>query len=521
MGSGQGRDSLPADAPIDDWFDLLEDPSAKKSGAAGAGAANKAPDAGNLSGLNEISRKVTPVMMRALDVPPAVANDASEDLWDWGDDDVTPTKFELPPGAKSVEPVPLPSLSVEGEGLGEEFIDFGAPPRISSPPGELVGESPRRSVPAQTMITSTSEHAAAAPSVPPESTPITIPTSAGRFSNGTLGLSKHTMVGGGVASAPRPNPSSPQVSAVTAEPRSWSPSDPPDEAGPSHAPPTATGAPDDFDLSDFDAWNDSTPEYGRPVVPPSQAPPSLPMQGTPRVDLAPPEADSEAVTARPPEDSIPTPLPPPLRKSLKPTPVMPQWASDLIQHGELTPSPAPAPAPAKTPEARVSSPMTPAMQPPVPPTLAPWANPQEKTTPIAPPPASFLLNPRQQMHERFDLGDFTSALATAEALLLEDSDDDDARHVAEVCRTKLRAIYVGRLGSLDQVPTMAVAPSELRWLSLDHRSGFVLSLIDGASSIEDILDIAGMPSLEVLRTLYMLTTQNVIALQRRRGTPRR
>ncbi len=119
------------------------------------------------------------------------------------------------------------------------------------------------------------------------------------------------------------------------------------------------------------------------------------------------------------------------------------------------------------------------------------------------------------MHERLDVGDFTAALATAETMLEVDPDDQDAMHVAEVCRAKLKAIYIGRLGSLDKIPVLAVQRTNLRGLSLDHRSGFLLSMIDGMSSIEEIIDIAAMPPLEALRTLYNLVTQQIITLRDR------
>jgi hypothetical protein len=119
------------------------------------------------------------------------------------------------------------------------------------------------------------------------------------------------------------------------------------------------------------------------------------------------------------------------------------------------------------------------------------------------------------MHERFDLGDFTGALSIAETMLEIDPDNAEATHIAEVSRAKLRAIYIGRLGSLEQVPVISTPPSELRWLALDHRAGFILSLIDGLSSIDDIIDISGMPQLEALRTLYTLSTQQIITLRKR------
>ena len=48
-------------------------------------------------------------------------------------------------------------------------------------------------------------------------------------------------------------------------------------------------------------------------------------------------------------------------------------------------------------------------------------------------------------------------------------------------------------------------------LHLDHRAGFLLSCIDGMSSIDDILDVSGMRELDALRILFELVQENVIA----------
>jgi hypothetical protein len=59
---------------------------------------------------------------------------------------------------------------------------------------------------------------------------------------------------------------------------------------------------------------------------------------------------------------------------------------------------------------------------------------------------------------------------------------------------------------------VAIQQEEIRWLSLDHRAGFLLSLIDGSLSIEELLDVCGMPRLDALRILFGLFDQRVIAL---------
>jgi hypothetical protein len=74
-------------------------------------------------------------------------------------------------------------------------------------------------------------------------------------------------------------------------------------------------------------------------------------------------------------------------------------------------------------------------------------------------------------------------------------------------------MYAAKIGPLDRVPTLNVQPPELRWLSMDHRAGFLLSLVDGSSSIEMILDLSGMPLLDTLRILHELYQQRIISFR--------
>jgi hypothetical protein len=74
-------------------------------------------------------------------------------------------------------------------------------------------------------------------------------------------------------------------------------------------------------------------------------------------------------------------------------------------------------------------------------------------------------------------------------------------------------MYAARLGALDRVVSVAVPADQIRWLSLDHRAGFLLSLVDGISTLEEILDISGMTRLEALRIMYALLEQRVITIE--------
>ncbi|WP_437638828.1 hypothetical protein [Sorangium sp. So ce854] len=118
--------------------------------------------------------------------------------------------------------------------------------------------------------------------------------------------------------------------------------------------------------------------------------------------------------------------------------------------------------------------------------------------------------PREQMQHRFDQGDFGGALVLAEGLLEENPKDLMARQYADSCVEMLRQMYQSRLGDGSRVLRLAVPPDQLRSLNLDHRAGFLLSCIDGSSSIDEILDVSGMPTLEALRILYELVQEGIV-----------
>jgi len=139
----------------------------------------------------------------------------------------------------------------------------------------------------------------------------------------------------------------------------------------------------------------------------------------------------------------------------------------------------------------------------------------DRDAPPPPPPRSSAKNvdPVQDMREHLSLGDYSGALVVAEAILEEDPTHAEALQCTEVCQRVLVGMYTSRIGPLDRVPFIAVPQEQLRWLNIDHRAGFVLSHVDGNCSLEQILDVSGMPPLDALRILYELLQQRVIGFR--------
>jgi hypothetical protein len=132
--------------------------------------------------------------------------------------------------------------------------------------------------------------------------------------------------------------------------------------------------------------------------------------------------------------------------------------------------------------------------------------------PSAPPVSDQVL---RELKDRYAMGDYSGALIVAEAVPPDAPQHAEAQRFAQNCREVLVQMYTSRLGARDQVVSMAIPADQVRWLSLDHRAGFLLSLVDATSTVEELLDISGMPRLDALRILYALLQERVIALSPR------
>jgi hypothetical protein len=69
------------------------------------------------------------------------------------------------------------------------------------------------------------------------------------------------------------------------------------------------------------------------------------------------------------------------------------------------------------------------------------------------------------------------------------------------------------IGSESAVLVVAVSPDELKRLGLDHVGGFLLSLMDGSTSVDTLLDICGLSRLLALRHLRDLVMRRIVKVQ--------
>ena len=124
--------------------------------------------------------------------------------------------------------------------------------------------------------------------------------------------------------------------------------------------------------------------------------------------------------------------------------------------------------------------------------------------------AAFPDDIHREIADRFALGDYAAALSAAELALGLDPNDESARHYAETSRERLEVRYTTRIGSLDYIFNLAVPPAKVKWLGLDPQAAFLLSLVDGQTTVAEVVELCQMGRLEALRVFTELLEARAI-----------
>lgn len=137
--------------------------------------------------------------------------------------------------------------------------------------------------------------------------------------------------------------------------------------------------------------------------------------------------------------------------------------------------------------------------------------PQPVLAPTAAPPSKVKIDPLvTELRAKFTARDYAAASALAHKILRERPGDLEAGVCAEECRAAIEALKIFSTASLKRVPTVQIAPDKLLGQGLNHKAGFLLSLIDGASSVEVLLDLCPMPREEAIKVLHDLVQDGIV-----------
>lgn len=121
-------------------------------------------------------------------------------------------------------------------------------------------------------------------------------------------------------------------------------------------------------------------------------------------------------------------------------------------------------------------------------------------------------NPIKQGLELLRKGKLEKAHAVFK-LLLEINGENPLVHGYELL-VKARRLenYIKTIGSLEGVPRLVMEFEELKKLDLTKEAGFVLSLVDGVATCDDILSMARMDKLDAMGHLASLIEKGVVRI---------
>jgi hypothetical protein len=121
------------------------------------------------------------------------------------------------------------------------------------------------------------------------------------------------------------------------------------------------------------------------------------------------------------------------------------------------------------------------------------------------------------VHERMAAGDYVAALHAAERVLEITPDHEAALRVVQQARSIMCGAYQQHLGAGHDVPQIVVPVESLAEYGIDRWAAYILSRVDGKSSIDGLVAGAGFTRLDTLRLLYELVRRGIVAVVR--GTP--
>jgi tetratricopeptide (TPR) repeat protein len=92
--------------------------------------------------------------------------------------------------------------------------------------------------------------------------------------------------------------------------------------------------------------------------------------------------------------------------------------------------------------------------------------------------------------------------------------DLDVQAALDLVRAHLYAKHRARLGAGKGKPRLKVSPAELKRFDLPPQAGFLISILDGKTPVDELLAVSGMDAFEAVRLLARLEAAGIVELAR-------
>ena len=107
-------------------------------------------------------------------------------------------------------------------------------------------------------------------------------------------------------------------------------------------------------------------------------------------------------------------------------------------------------------------------------------------------------------------GKLAEGLDVLETMALRDPGRLDVQAFVELARAALVRVYREHVGSGGGVPRVRIPADQVMKYNLPASAGFLLSLIDGRTSVEELLALSGMDPFDVMRGISNLLDAGIV-----------
>jgi len=107
-------------------------------------------------------------------------------------------------------------------------------------------------------------------------------------------------------------------------------------------------------------------------------------------------------------------------------------------------------------------------------------------------------------------GDLPEGLELLETLARHQPADLEIQGFLELARAAALRAYRARVGTGESVPRLRIPPDEVLKYNLPAAAGFLLSMIDGRISLDELLAVSGMDPFDALRAFSNLLDAGIV-----------
>ena len=110
-------------------------------------------------------------------------------------------------------------------------------------------------------------------------------------------------------------------------------------------------------------------------------------------------------------------------------------------------------------------------------------------------------------------GEWSEALDVLEIRTRKEPRDLEAQAALDLLRSHLHTVHRQRIGSGSGIATVKLGPDEILRFNLPANAGFVLSMIDGHTSVSDLVALTGMDPFDALQVFTRLLDAGIVEVR--------